>query len=91
MLASQTWSEWHLTPRGWESSEAANHADLPADRVLTCEDLETSADFAGEPCHSLKIIWHCDDSALVRELMLRYGHCPPPRASAKPRRQAASG
>lgn len=84
MLTSHTWTEWHLTPRGWESETAGgNSSRSPADRVLTCQYLERRPDFFGGVCRSLKTTWHCDDPDLIHELMLRFGQFPPALRAAE--------
>lgn len=82
MSASNEWTEWHLTPRGWErGSEREDfkgtvHRKPPADRVMSA----TYGERMSSPYSSLKeesgVTWRTEDQKLLNELLQQYG--PPP-------------
>jgi hypothetical protein len=70
--------EWHLTPRGWEAAKReGERLTAPADRVLTCHCFDENPDLLNGVRRSLKMVWHCNDTERVRELVHRYGYSPP--------------
>jgi hypothetical protein len=81
MAARKEWSEWHLTPRGWERGSTrvegrGNHwADEPEDRVLSFVYTETET-----PATGLKIsgeeTWRSKTVDNVDELLEQHGDCP---------------
>jgi hypothetical protein len=81
MSASNEWTEWHITPRGWEegtckTDTALNEVTPPEDRVLTmkyCEFLSSrfsKADIGAEE------LWRGSDSSTTQSLLAQFGPCP---------------
>jgi hypothetical protein len=82
MAASNEWTEWHLTPRGWEEgssrldSVGITHVEPPPDRVLTCQYQELlSSPYAGWEVNVTEE-WRSGDEALIQQLLSQYGQCP---------------
>lgn len=82
MALSKEWTEWHLTPRGWEvGSERVDFAGTtqrlpPADRVLTVRNSETQSSMYSRMERSTSTIWISDDKTLLGELTAKYGEAP---------------
>ncbi|MFY9074325.1 hypothetical protein OZZ08_05110 [Malaciobacter mytili] len=82
MSASNEWTEWHLTPRGWEKGsskidfQGTTTKDAPVDRVITyCYSEYQSSGFGGVDKGS-KIIWSSEDTEQIDTLTSKYGECP---------------
>ena len=81
MSASNEWTEWHLTPRGWvrgaekEDFRKIEH-DPPPDRVKTVRwhDYWSSSFSKPDRYHSDE--WSSEDKAAVAALETKFG--PPP-------------
>ncbi len=82
MSASHEWTEWHLTPRGWEAgSTRLDFQDVvekepPIDRVMTCRYTEYMGSAFSRMQKSVDIRWESDNTALKEELLSEYGDCP---------------
>jgi hypothetical protein len=82
MSASNEWTEWHLTPRGWErGTEKMDFGntikrDPPSDRVLTVTFSEYLGSVHSKPKLSTVEDWRSDDAQAVEELEKRYGPAP---------------
>ena len=82
MSASNEWTEWHLTPRGWEEGtgkrDFGHHTEgmTPPDRILTCRYTEYLGSMGAEWERSTTEMWRSSDSAAVAELLKKYGPCP---------------
>jgi hypothetical protein len=81
MAASKEWTEWHLTPRGWESGdEKTDFAPVkskptPVDRVLTVTYKEVSNGYG--PVHSShQEIWRVSDDDAIAALVGAFGSAP---------------
>lgn len=81
MVASDEWTEWHLTPRGWErGSEKIDlgkvvSREAPSDRVMTAR----YAVVLGHPVpqvNTVLTVWESADDQMVRSLMDRFGPTP---------------
>jgi hypothetical protein len=79
------WTEWHLTPRGWESgSTRTNEAgtvwrDEPEDRLLSFVYRERSSAGEQSAAGSAEESWRTKDPAklgTIDEYLTRYGECP---------------
>lgn len=81
MSASNEWTEWHLTPRGWEEGTCKTDSALtevapPDDRVLTMKYKEyLSSRFSNADIGSNQI-WRSPDGNRVNELLAQFGPCP---------------
>ena len=81
MAIRKEWTEWHLTPRGWErgatrmQGRGNDWAAEPEDRVASWvyTEVETSAGVrkGAEPT------WDNKSPDEVQELLNRFGACPP--------------
>jgi hypothetical protein len=82
MAASKEWTEWHLTPQGWQrGSEKTDFAPAtkvqpPEDRVLTCVFRETIASSFGGFSRETDITWSSDDEQKIASLRQQFGDCP---------------
>lgn len=80
MATRREWTEWHLTPRGWErgskrSQGKNNWADDPEDRVLSfvSKEEETSSSAV---THSTEETWRSKTAENVDDLLRKHGDCP---------------
>lgn len=82
MAASREWTEWHLTPRGWErGSEMVDVGNLtevppPADRVLTHKYREIMSSGFSPIDRYNDEIWRTDDEERIAELLKTFGSAP---------------
>ena len=82
MSYSNEWTEWHLTPRGWESgSERTDGPGVelkpePPDRVLTYRWSEVQTSAYGQMHRSLEKKWESADKELVAKLRAQFGEAP---------------
>jgi len=82
MSFSKEWTEWHLTPRGWErGSERSDFGqtewkDAPPDRVLTTQWLEEQTSPYSDMHRSSSDQWKSDNASAVAELLAKYGKPP---------------
>lgn len=82
MSASNEWTEWHLTPRGWErGTEKSDYGrverDPPEDRVQTVvwtEHLSHIMSKQLDKGHQDQ--WQCEDAGLVAQLRAQFGAPP---------------
>ncbi|WP_223532030.1 hypothetical protein [Pseudomonas sp. BF-R-30] len=82
MSASDEWTEWHLTPRGWErGSEKEDVAgtkkkDAPTDCVMSVKHRQLIP-AAGAPLKETnELLWTSPDEAEVRSLLDQFGPAP---------------
>jgi len=80
MAARREWTEWHLTPRGWERGAMRtqgknNWKDEPEDRVLSfqCKEEETTASGV---TNSAEETWRSKTATDIDDLMEKHGPCP---------------
>jgi len=82
MSASDEWTEWHLTPDGWERGSektdvvGVENKEPPPDRVLTCRFHEYLGSVMGKPQRWHDTVWMCTDAGKVAELVIEHGTCP---------------
>jgi hypothetical protein len=82
MAARKEWTEWHLTPRGWErgstrvQGQGNTWVEEPLDRVLSSvyQELETSA--STEVTRSSEETWRSKKTENLDELLKQYGPTP---------------
>ena len=80
MAVRKEWTEWHLTPRGWERGSTRvqgrgnDWAEEPEDRVQSWVYTETETG-GGVRCHA-EPTWDNKDLAQGNELLTRFGPCP---------------
>lgn len=82
MSASNEWTEWHLTPRGWErgsekmdGSLGKQLVDPPVDRVLTMQYFEWSG-FGAKVQKGTNKEWRSDNEEEIQKLLKQFGECP---------------
>lgn len=84
MPASDEWTEWHLTPRGWErgsqqrdfESPRTKEGPRPGDAVLTVKYSDYWASMSRPGEAGTEEIWRSSNEALVAELLAKHGKCP---------------
>jgi hypothetical protein len=81
MAASNEWTEWYLTPRGWEAGDEKTEfapvksQPTPVDRVLTLTYKEVSNGYG--PVHlSRQEIWRISDNDAIVALVAAFGDAP---------------
>jgi hypothetical protein len=82
MSASNEWTEWHLTPRGWERGTEKQDfgrvdREPPADRVLTVVYGQFMGSSFSRMQESLDTTWQSHDTAAIAALKDKFG--PPPQ------------
>jgi hypothetical protein len=85
MAARREWTEWHLTPRGWEIG-STRHGDAgnkwqsePEDRVLSATYKEQQTSDQPTATSSIEESWRTKDpekSAVISDLLETHGPCP---------------
>jgi len=82
MSFSKEWTEWHLTPRGWErgservDGQGLTSVPLPTDRVKTVRWLEEQTSGYGKMHKSHVSDWDNGDKEQLKELVIRFGQPP---------------
>jgi hypothetical protein len=81
MSASNEWTEWHLTPRGWErgtEKEDFNviRRDAPNDRFLTVKWYEYLGYSMSKMQKGHDEIWRSSDEQKVNEYIIKFGEAP---------------
>lgn len=80
MATRLQWTEWHLTPRGWErgstrSQGKNNWVDDPEDRIISFVRKEDET-AASAVAHSTEETWRSPSAHNVDELLQKHGKCP---------------
>lgn len=80
MSASNEWTDWHLTPDGWERGTektdfSTERVDPPEDRVKTVRYREYLSSVYSDMSITTKTIWVGDEEEAAR---LEEEHGPPP-------------
>jgi hypothetical protein len=82
MALRNEWTEWHLTPRGWEQGatrvqgKGNTWTAEPEDRALSFVYKEVEASTSTEVNKSLEETWRSKKTKHVEELLKQYGACP---------------
>ena len=82
MAVRRDWTEWHLTPRGWEPGSTRREgsgtkwADEPQDRVLSCVFQELQATEPTNVERSTEETWRSKKATDVDDLLKQFGECP---------------
>lgn len=84
MAIRKEWTEWHLTPRGWEQGSTRREGrgndwrDEPADRLLSYQYCEIES--SGSPARiTHEETWRTKDMAALKQLeeaLARHGEAP---------------
>ncbi len=84
MAIRKEWTEWHLTPRGWEQGSTRREGrgndwrDEPADRLLSYQYCEIHPS-VGEPRITAEETWRTKDPAAGKQLeaaLVHFGAAP---------------
>ena len=79
MAIRKEWTEWHLTPRGWEQGSTRREGrgndwrDEPADRLLSYQYCEIHPS-TGEPRITTEETWRTKDPAAGTQLEAALAH-----------------
>jgi hypothetical protein len=82
MAARKEWTEWHLTPRGWEKGATRVHGqgntwvEEPIDRLLSSVYQEIEADGSSDVKKWSEETFRSKKSAEVNDALTKYGTCP---------------
>lgn len=82
MAIRKEWTEWHLTPRGWERGAARVHGEgntwveEPTDRVLSFVYQELQTDASPEVQKWAEETWRSKKAQNIDALLKQYGPCP---------------
>jgi hypothetical protein len=82
MSASNEWTEWHLTPRGWEiGSEKMDFSPVrvrnpPTDRALSVKYNEYIATGFTKMEAIQSEIWRSNDESAITGLLDKFGRAP---------------
>ncbi len=83
MSASNEWTEWHLTPRGWiEGSEELDFGGgkkvaTPADRVVTVKlGVKLGSGHSTKFHYYNNLVWQSSDASVVDRLVDQFGDLP---------------
>jgi len=80
MAIRKEWTEWHLTPRGWERGSSRKHGRgnewtaEPEDRAASWVYTETETG-AGLR-RGLELTWDNKNPVAVKALLQQFGSCP---------------
>lgn len=81
MSASREWTEYHLTPRGWETGTTSIDGNRrerakPTDRLRTCTYQEEQSSVYSSVHKTTQINWSLDDTDEIARLKKQFGECP---------------
>jgi hypothetical protein len=81
MAARKEWTEWHLTPGGWQRGATRaqgrnNWVDDPEDRLLSYVFQETETSASPEVKRSTEETWRSKTTTDIDQLLQQYGACP---------------
>lgn len=81
MSASNEWTDWHLTPRGWERGTESidgnqTPRERPADAALTRRYRETVSGMYSPMEKYSQDMWRGPDQARIDELLKKFGPRP---------------
>jgi hypothetical protein len=82
MAARKEWTEWHLTPRGWEKGATRVHGqgntwvEEPVDRLLSCVYQEVQTDASPEIEKWSEETYRSKKAAEVQDALKKFGPCP---------------
>ena len=85
MAIRKEWTEWHLTPRGWEQGSTRRDGrgndwrPEPADRLLSYQHVELETSTTPRRV-TTEETWRTKDPALLEQLgaaLATHGPCPP--------------
>jgi len=83
MSASNEWTEYHLTPRGWETGSVkfdfnpVKVRERPSDAVLTLKYYEYMGSSFSRMDKGHEIVWRSSDEKRIAEFETKFGSVPP--------------
>ena len=95
MPEHREWTQWHLTPRGWErgawSVDGIQNPAVapPPDRVATYEYEEAISAAENRLVPHCRRVWQIENPSLIVRLLAQWG--PPPRQLYVPKQRPTSG
>ena len=81
MAVRKEWTEWHLTPAGWQKGstrvqgQGNTWADEPEERVLSFVYTEQETPASGLTCGGEET-WRSKTATNIDELLKQFGACP---------------
>jgi len=82
MAARKEWTEWHLTPKGWQKGATRVHGqgntwvEEPVDRLLSCVYQEVETDTSTDVQKWSEETFRSKKTADVDSALKQYGPCP---------------
>jgi hypothetical protein len=82
MAMRKEWTEWHLTPRGWEKGATRVHGqgntwvEEPLDRILSCVYQELESTDPPELKKWCEETWRSKEEQDVQAALEKSGPCP---------------
>ena len=81
MAASREWTEYHLTPRGWEAGTTSidgnrRERPTPADRLRTCTYQEEQSSVFSSVHKTTQTSWSSENADEIARLEQQFGACP---------------
>ena len=81
MSYSREWTEYHLTPSGWQSGSKRTYFDCtkklyPLDRVATERRIKEQTSTDNETKGRTELLWESEDKQLGMRLRAKYGPSP---------------
>ncbi len=82
MAARREWTEWHLTPTGWQrgatriQGQGNTWAEEPEDRVLSYQYAETETSASPEARITYEETWRSKTADDIDALLKQHGACP---------------
>lgn len=82
MSASNEWTEYHLTPKGWVEGSCqvdfagVQHKEPPPDRVITERYREELSSSFSKVHRTTTVQWMSGDTATIARLKGQFGQCP---------------
>jgi hypothetical protein len=82
MSERHEWTEWHLTPRGWESGSNridpnnVTEKEIPVDRVISYRYREFMSSSFSKMDISLREVWNSQNKSVIKNFIQEFGSCP---------------
>jgi hypothetical protein len=81
MSATNEWTDWHLTPEGWQrgtekEDHATQHRPVPDDAVCSYRWTEYQSSSFSRVERSLDLVWASKDPAAIAALLAQFDQCP---------------
>ncbi|RUV07435.1 hypothetical protein EOA79_04520 [Mesorhizobium sp. M1A.F.Ca.IN.020.03.2.1] len=81
MSASNEWTEYHLTPKGWVTGTEktdfnVRERERPADAVQTVKVRDYQSSVFSQVDHTREIVWEAKDSQKIAKLKSKFGEAP---------------